>query len=119
RHAAVTRKRRETRAIRIGEIAESIGVGGPSERAWAWNPERIKAEVPVDHGLGRYQTNKRDAVALHLGFIVDEEECLVFLDRSAQRAPELVKVEQLFNGREVAGRVQFGVPEKLEQRAVQ
>src|SRR5262249_10921041 len=118
RHTAVTRKRRETRAIRIGEVAESVGIERPIERAGTWNPERIHAEIAVYHSLGRNQTDEWDAVALHLGFVVDKEKCFVFLDRSTQRAAELVEVELLFDGGEIAGRIQLGVAEKFEQRAV-
>ena len=55
--------------------------------------ERIQSVVAVLHGLGRNQAHERNAVPLHLGLVVEEEERLVLLDRTAERATELIQIE--------------------------
>ncbi len=55
--------------------------------------ERIVGEVAAHHRLRRNQPGERDAVPLHLGLVVEEEESLVLLDGPANRAAELIQIE--------------------------
>ena len=56
---------------------------------------------------------------LHLSLIIGEEESLVFLQRAAQRASELIQIEFLRRGSEEAACVQVCIAEELEQRPVE
>ena len=57
---------------------------------------------------------KRNAVPLIFLLEVGEEESLVFLDRTAQRAAELIQIEFFGRSREEAARIEVGIAEELE-----
>ena len=85
----------------------------PACRQW------ILREVSVHHGRCRNQALERMPVPLPLGLVVDEEECLVFLD-GLRRAtpPNWFRLNCSLAGCEVAAGVELGVAEELEQRSV-
>ena len=102
------------RGIWVEKIAKTVRVARSSGIA-VW----IQSEVARHHGLRRNQAQERDAVALLLGFIVQEEERFVLLDRTSQRASELVEVEFFPRGREVTAGIKIRVSEVLEERSVE
>src|SRR5579864_5659247 len=56
---------------------------------------------------------------LPLGFIIYKEKRLILLEGPTHRGAELVQIELLAGGREVAARIQSGVAEELEDGSVQ
>ncbi len=71
----------------------------------------------LHRGCGN-QPLERSALALPLGLVVKEEESLVLLDGSADRAAKLVQVEFFLARSEVAAGVERSVAEELKQRSV-
>ncbi len=57
-------------------------------------------------------------MALHLGLIIQEEKCLVLVDRATQRSAKLVQIELLRRLSEVLIGIELGVAEELKQRSV-
>src|SRR5437762_2418751 len=70
------------------------------------------------HAGGRNESRERQSASLHLGLIIHEEECLIFLDRAAKRTTKLVQVELFRRGSEIASCVELGVAEEFKKRSV-
>ncbi len=80
-------------------------------------PKASLVKSPLRIATARNQARERDSVALVLLLVVGEEECLVFANRAADRAAELIQIELFGVGSEEAARVQVRIAKKLEHRS--
>jgi hypothetical protein len=81
--------------------------------------EGIVREISILHVRRRNRAYEGNAVPLPLTLVVGEKESLVLSNGPTQSSAELVEIELLPAGGKKAARVQLGIAEELEHRAVE
>ena len=76
-------------------------------------------EIPAEHGLRRRVRIGRQRLDLPQSFVVAIEPQLVFVDRPAQRAAELVALQVVFGGGKEVARIENIIAHELECLAVE
>src|SRR5208282_3251179 len=98
-------------------VALDIGSGAVRVIQLGYAEERL-GEVPGSLGRGRHRSQEGETLEAALALIIQEEERLVLLNGTAQRAAELVLFELPAIGRKEVARVERGVAQELKQGAV-
>src|SRR5262249_10861300 len=82
-------------------------------------PRQEVGEVAGSFGRRRHEgNNSRGCVSEARALVRPEVEQLVFLDRSANAAPELIALERILHGSEELAGVQLSIAEKVKQAAM-
>ena len=120
----------ETSADTTDERGKALNAGRWVNEVGVWigetgNAKRIRTLVVIPIGVGsnhlrrRNVTGERDAFALHLGLIVEEEESLVFPDGAAERAAELVQIKFPYGVNERSRCIEVSIAEELKRRPME
>ena len=76
-------------------------------------------KIAGPHRRGGHQSCEGNSVPLILLLKIGKEESLIFLDRTAQRSPELIQIEFFGRAGKETPRIEIGIAEELEHRSLE